>query len=235
MIAFMPTRRRSQQRHDHRHRALVQRTGDVNAATDLGVPRSTARGWLAAAPTVVVHLDVAYLPESELRPEVLNLRRRVQKLTAMLRLVLGAPTASEFRLTGVRLPDERATLRILRAADRARQHSVAGGPQVPTGGAESGSMPGTGQYACALDDQCSCSHTSPCRLTPLEVRPIEEMVTAPDYRHASLRAIPSSRQGRSHRSKKDSRHALIAQRKKPPSQSLAVLSVRFECAAQDRP
>ena len=42
---------------------LVQRTGDVTVATDLGVPRSTARGWLGAAPTVVVGLDVADLSE----------------------------------------------------------------------------------------------------------------------------------------------------------------------------
>jgi hypothetical protein len=60
----------------------------VTVATDLGVPRSTARGWLGAAPTVVVCLDVADLTEPELRQEVLKLRRRVQKLTALLRLAL---------------------------------------------------------------------------------------------------------------------------------------------------
>jgi hypothetical protein len=49
---------------------LVRRTGDVTIATDLGVPRSTARGWLGAAPTVVVCLDVADLTEPELRQEL---------------------------------------------------------------------------------------------------------------------------------------------------------------------
>ena len=81
MIVSMPTTARPQQRYDHRLRHLVQRTGDVTVATDLGVPRSTARGWLGAAPTVVVCLDVADLTEPELRQEVLKLRRRVQKLT----------------------------------------------------------------------------------------------------------------------------------------------------------
>jgi putative transposase len=57
MIVSMPTTARPQQRYDHRLRDLVQRTGDVTVATDLGVPRSTARGWLGAAPTVVVCLD----------------------------------------------------------------------------------------------------------------------------------------------------------------------------------
>src|SRR5262245_30039563 len=57
MILSMPTTARSQRRYDHRLRDLVQRTGDVTIATDLGVPRSTARGWLGVAPTAVICLD----------------------------------------------------------------------------------------------------------------------------------------------------------------------------------
>jgi hypothetical protein len=93
----------------------------VTVATDLGVPRSTARGWLGAAPTVVVGLADADLTEPELRQEILKLRRRVQKLTALLRLVLALLHTSGFRLTGERLPDGRAKRRILRAVDRARE------------------------------------------------------------------------------------------------------------------
>jgi len=78
MIRSMPTSARLQQRYDHRLRNLVQRTGDVTVATDLGVPRSTARGWLGAAPTVVVCLDGADLTEPELRQELLKLRRAVR-------------------------------------------------------------------------------------------------------------------------------------------------------------
>jgi hypothetical protein len=48
MIIPMPTTGRPQQRYDHRLRDLVQGTGDVTIATDLGVPRTTDRGWLAA-------------------------------------------------------------------------------------------------------------------------------------------------------------------------------------------
>src|SRR3981081_2896662 len=98
----MPTTARPQRRYDHRLRNLVQRTGDVTVATDLGVPRSTARGWLGAAPTVVVGLNGADLTEPELRQEVLNLRRRVQKLSALLRLALALLRTSGFRLTGAR-------------------------------------------------------------------------------------------------------------------------------------
>ena len=88
MIIRMRTTSRPQQRYDHRLRDLVQRTGDLTIATALGVPRSTARGWLGAAPTVVVSLEVADLTEPELRQEILKLRRRVEKLAAVLRLTL---------------------------------------------------------------------------------------------------------------------------------------------------
>jgi hypothetical protein len=47
---------------------------------DLGVPRSTARGWIGRAPNVVVSLDVTDLRASELQQEVLELRRRIKKL-----------------------------------------------------------------------------------------------------------------------------------------------------------
>jgi hypothetical protein len=67
MIVAMPTTARRQQHYNHRVWHLVQRTGDVTAATDLGVPRSTARVWLAATPTVVVGLDVADLTGPEFR------------------------------------------------------------------------------------------------------------------------------------------------------------------------
>ena len=96
MIIPMATTGRLQQRYDHRLRDLVQGTGDVTIATDLGVPRSTARGWLGKAPKVVVSLDVTNLKASELQQEVLELRRRVKKLTALPRLAL-AP-ASKLRI-----------------------------------------------------------------------------------------------------------------------------------------
>ena len=69
MISPMTTDR-PQKRYDHRLRELVRRSGDLTVATDLGVPPSTARGWLRSVPTAVVSLDVADLPELELRQEL---------------------------------------------------------------------------------------------------------------------------------------------------------------------
>jgi putative transposase len=184
MIMSMPITARSQQRYDHRLRHLVHRTGDVTLATNLGVPRSTARGWLGAAPTVVVSLDLADLTEPELRQEVLKLRRRVQKLTGLLRLALALLRTSGFRLTGERLPDGRAKIRILRAVDLAREHlplrAVLRFLRVSPSRFHAWRRR---QSECALDDQSSCPRTSPYRLTPPEVRAIKDMVTSPDYRH----------------------------------------------------
>ena len=161
MIIFMLTTARSLQRYDHRLRNLVQRTGDVTVVTDLGVPRSTARGWLGAARTVVVCLDVADLREPELRQEVLKLRRRVRKLTALLRLTLVLLRTSGFRLTGERLPEGRAKMRILRAVDRAREYlalrAVLRFLRVSPSRFHAWRR---WQGTCALDDQSSCPRTS---------------------------------------------------------------------------
>src|SRR5215472_7726936 len=185
----MPTTARTQQQYDHRLRNLVQRTGDVTVATDLGVPRSTARGWLGERPTVVVCLDVMELTEPELRQVVLKLRRRVRKLTALLRLALALLQTSGFRLTVSRLPEGRDKLRILRAVDRAREHlplrALLRFLRVSPSRFHAW---GRRQRACLLDDHSSCPRIAPSRLMPSEVGAIKELVTSPEYRH-----IPTGR------------------------------------------
>jgi hypothetical protein len=130
MIISVPTIAGSQQRHDYQLRNLVRRTG-VTEATDLGVPRSTARGWLGEKPAVVVWLDVTELTEPELRQEVIKLRRRLRKLTALLRLALALLQTSGFRLAVARIRDGRDKLRILRPVDGPRAPPVASAPAVP--------------------------------------------------------------------------------------------------------
>src|SRR5262245_34407319 len=56
--------------------------GDVTVATHLGVPHSTARGWLGGPPTVVVGLDVVDLTEPALRLHSLDSVTRVRRLVA---------------------------------------------------------------------------------------------------------------------------------------------------------
>ena len=183
MIVAMTRTARPQQRYDHRLRDLVRRSGDVTLATDLGVPRSTARGWLRRAPEVVVSLDVTHLNEQELHQEILRLRRRVQKLAALLRLVLAVLRASGFTLSYERLPNGRDKMRILRAVDRARGCIPLRALLRILRLSPSRFHAWRRQDACALDDQSSCPRTSPHRVTPSEVLVIEQMVTAPAFRH----------------------------------------------------
>jgi putative transposase len=184
MIIRMTSTSRSQQRYDHRLRKLVQATGDLTIATNLGVPRSTARGWLRATPTGVVSLDVTDLTEPELRQQVLQLRERIKKLAALLRLALALVETSGFTLTGERLPEGHSKLRILRAVDCARDciplRAVLRFLRLSPGRFHAWRRR---ESACALDDQPSCPRTSPHRLMLSEVRAISNMVTSPEYRH----------------------------------------------------
>src|SRR6185295_10340800 len=185
MIIRMTTSRRPQQRYDHRLRDLVYNSGDVTIATDLGVPRSTARGWLRKAPRVALTMGVTNVKTFELQQEGVELRRRVKKLTALLRLALALLRSSGFTVTHERLPDGRGKTRILRAVDRAREF-------VPLVALLRFLRLSPSRFhawrrrqdACALDDQSSCPHTSPHRLTPREILAIRDMVTALEYRHA---------------------------------------------------
>ncbi|MDP6557844.1 MAG: hypothetical protein QGG71_24465 [Pirellulaceae bacterium] len=79
----MSTMTRKQRTYDHR-RELVQTTRDIQLATQHGVPASTARGWLNKPATEVVSLNVLDLNTMRLPHEVIQLRRRVTKLTALL-------------------------------------------------------------------------------------------------------------------------------------------------------
>ena len=87
-------------------------------------------------------------------------------------------------MTHERLPDGRAKIRILSAVDRARVYvplrALLRFLRVSPSRFYTWRLL---QYACALDNQSSSPHTSPHRLTPSEVRAIEDMVTAPEYRH----------------------------------------------------
>ena len=199
MIVSMLSRiRPPQRRYDHRLRDLVRRTGDVTVATALGVPRSTARGWLAEPATVVVSLDGANLTELELREEILRLRRRVQKLAALLRLMLAVQRAVGVSLTHQRLPDGRAKQRILRAVDQARACMPLRALLRLLRLSPSRFYAWQRHDTCALHDQSPCPRTSPHRLTPAEVRVIEELVTSPDYRHVptGTLAVLAQRLGR---------------------------------------
>ena len=115
----MSTTRRGPRRYDHRLVQQVRDTGGVRLATRQGVPRSTAYGWLTRAPAVVTPgapLDPAL---TALRLRLARLEKRVQRLSAALRLLLVLLRVVKPDLTHVRFAGlDRA--RLLRAVHRTR-------------------------------------------------------------------------------------------------------------------
>lgn len=179
------TRRGPQGRYDHRLRDLVRETGDTAVAVRLGVPRSTAAGWARSSIRPVLTMNgsepIAELP---LRDEVARLRRRVSRLTALLRVLFAVLQAFDFRLPNRRLASGAGKQRVVRAIEGA----VAAVPLrkllrvigLSTSRFHTWKRAGTG---CALDDRQSCPKTTPQRLTVEEVRVIREMVVSEEYRH----------------------------------------------------
>ena len=126
---------------------------------------------------------MTHLSELDLQRSIRQLRRRVQKLAALLWLVMMLLRASRFTLAGERLPDGHDKMQICAGSIEPGVRPVAGAAAVPARVAGSVPCLATTETACALDDQSSCPRTSPHRLTPAEVRVIEGMVTSPDTRH----------------------------------------------------
>ena len=117
----------------------------------------------------------------------------------MLRLLLALVRVSGCRLTGERLPTDKAKADILRAVDAARK-------TLPLRSAVRVLGLSLSRYhawkhaerACDLADRPSCPKTFPGQLTGREVATIQDMVTAQEYRHVptSTLAVLAQRLGR---------------------------------------
>jgi len=93
----MPAAARQQQAYDHRLRLFVHDTGDVEAARQLGVPRSTAHGWRTRGCRPVVTLNNATESElAKLMRENEILKRRVAQLRAWLSIAIVILKLSRF-------------------------------------------------------------------------------------------------------------------------------------------
>ncbi len=96
---------RTRRRYDHRLRGLVHSSGNIGLAIQNGVPRSTAKDWLRRPTPDVVTLDVATMTEEILRQEVVALRKRNDRLIAILRLLVVLLRISGFTLARCRVAD----------------------------------------------------------------------------------------------------------------------------------
>ena len=176
-----------QMTYDHRLRELVRETGDLSVATDLGVPRSTAAGWLRARPQDVVTLDVLDLRERELQLEVLKLRRRIRVLGSVISLRLTLLRASGFKLEAKPMAPGPTRAALLRAVQRAREWLPLRAV-LRLAGISSSRLNAWKAVAGCPADRTSCPRRAPNQLTTEEVFAIREMVTSTEYRH-----VPTSR------------------------------------------
>ncbi len=118
-----------------------------------------------------------------LQREILALRRRVDRLVALLRLAVVLLKVSGFSLANSRLPDGAMKVALLRAIESSR--SVVPLRSVLRFLKLSHSRYHTWQREeeCGLDDVSSCPRSSPQQLTRDEVHTIKDMVTSEEYRH----------------------------------------------------
>ncbi len=185
--------------YDHRLRDLVRRTGKVTLATSRGVPRSTAAGWLRQSDRTTVTIDVLSKNEQNLQAEVTRLRRRIQNLRTVVRLLVALLRAFDVDLARRRLPDGEAKSGLLRAIERA-QPAVKLRTVLRVLGLSLSRFHAwkRAETGCDLYDHSSCPRVSPHQLTLDEIQTIREMVTSSEYRHVSTGrlAILAQRRGR---------------------------------------
>ena len=148
---------------------LVQSTRNIQLATRHGVPASTARGWLNKSATEVVSLDVLDLDTVRLQHEVIQLRRRVTKLTALVRLAIVIVRVTGFSFHNIRIADGDDKQRLLTAIGRTRSHVGVGIVLRAIGLSQARYHDWNRDRRCALDDKTSCPRSSPQQLTRQEV------------------------------------------------------------------
>ncbi len=185
----MPSTIRIQNTYDHRLRELVQSTGDIDFATRIGIPRSTARGWLKTASKDVFSIDIVEKDVSVLQEEIIHLRKRVNRLTSILRLLIVLMKISGFSLSKVRLPDGKLKCSLLNAINRSitdlpLKHILRILKISP-----SRYYSWKRSSNCELTDFPSCPKSTPQQLTLEEAKVIKEMATSKKYKHVPTRTL----------------------------------------------
>ena len=165
----MPQLSGSRRSYDHRIREIVCETGNPRIFRHLRIPSSTTASWLSRGRRSVVSLDWQYDIERVL-DENEKLKRRTERQTAIIRLLVVLLNLSGFRLDEQRLTDGRAKARVLRAVDRCKD-------ALPMKSALRLLRLSPARYhawkraekRCELDDRSSCPRSHPTQLTPTEV------------------------------------------------------------------
>jgi len=174
----MPQPLRSRRSYDHRIREIVCRTGNPRIFQHLRIPRSTTASWLSRGRPSVVSLDweqeIGLVLDANER-----LKRRTERQTAIIRLLVVLLKLSGFRLDEQRLPDGTAKAKVLRAVDRCKDTlSLKSTLRLVRLSPARYHAWKRADKRCELDDRSSCPRSHPTQLTPAEVSTLKEMVTA---------------------------------------------------------
>jgi len=177
---------RKRRRYDHRLRDLVRSSGDIRQAIQRGIPRSTARGWLSAPSTPVVTVATVDQDLVRLQTEVLALQQRLQRLIALLRLVVVLWKVSASSRNSVRILDRDGRLALVQAIERSQAVLPLRIGLRFLRLSPSRYHAWKRQPACSPDEFLQCPRSLPHQLTPLECDTLKEMVTATEYRHVPI-------------------------------------------------
>lgn len=156
-------------------------------ATRLGVPRSTAAGWLRRKEGKVITAEPLLAREKELHAEVVRQRRRAHAFRAVVRLLVALLRALGVELNWKPLPDGEAKCGLHRAIDRAligvrlrRVLRILGlSPSRYHAWRRS-------ELRYEFADHVSCPSSSPHRLTREEIQRMREMVESAEHRHVPI-------------------------------------------------
>ena len=119
-----------------------------------------------------------------------KLKRRAQRQTAIIRLLVTLIKISGFKLDEQRLPEGAAKAKVLHAVERCKgalpQKAALRIVRLSTARLHARRQ---AERECELEDRSSCPRSHPTQLTPKEVGTIKDMVTATEYRHMPLRTL----------------------------------------------
>jgi putative transposase len=180
---------RTLRRYDHRLRDIVHSTGDASIAIRIGVPRSTAAGWIKRETKQVVSLHANTIDLEMVERENAMLRAQIQKLRCILRVVFTLIRVMNARLGHARIPNGAEKSALLRVLERASHHIPLKALLPSIGLTVARYYEWKSLEACQLADLSSCPRTSPSQITPDEIESMRQMVHSPEYRHINTGGV----------------------------------------------
>ncbi len=186
-------------KYDHRIREAIVESGDVSLFPGLRIPKSTRHTWVRRGLPKVVTAEDSGAELVELRIQVARLRKQIQVLIAILRLLLALVRSTGASLSGIRVPSAGAKARILRALEHAKPFLGHRAALRILGMRQARLREWTKAAAkCELDDAPPCPRSRPGCLTFTERSVMRDMVEADGFKHLSIRslAILAQRLGR---------------------------------------